>query len=220
MGLKKELKIHTIVLLAKRPAEFKASDFNQYWLDVNKIIPASSINKLSIFSPLVVQALSEKLNLVVTQDQIQVAPTAPEIFKEIATTNCIALVKEMEAVELSGMGLNFNWYLHDDNIGYEEISSKFFLGDRNPASKYFNDGNQMFGSYLSKDIDSDFRLKLDIKPVTLFDVIEGKNFNTIQCAFNFHSDLKVEKQKDKIIELLSNYDKWFKITEEIMSLCN
>lgn len=220
MSLIRELKIQTLVLLAKLPSEFKPSEFNQYWLDVNKIIPADSLKKLSIFSPPLVQAISEKVSLVVTQDQIQIAPTSPEIFKEIITVNSVALIKAMDDIALKGMGLNFNWYLRDDQVAYEALSSKYFLNEKNPASKFFNDGNQMFGYYMSKDIDADIRLKLDIKPIQLHDIKENKSLKTIQFAFNFHSDLKVENQKEKLLDILANYAKWLKITSVIIESFN
>jgi hypothetical protein len=220
MSLIKELKIQTLVLLAKQPADFKPSEFNQYWLDLNKIIPANSLNKLSTFSPLLVQAISEKISIVVTQDQIQIAPTSPDIFKEVITVNAVALIKAMDDISLNGMGLNFNWYLRDEKVGYEELSIKYFLNEKNPATKFFNDGNQMFGDYLSKEINDDIRLKLDIKPTQLHDIKENKSYKAIQFAFNFHSDLKVENQKEKLLEILSNYDKWLKITSDIIESFN
>lgn len=220
MSLIRELKIQTLVLLAKLPANFNPSEFNQYWLDVNKVIPAKSLKKLSIFSPNLVQAISEKVNLVVTKDQILIAPTSPEVFKEIITVNSVALIKAMDDFALNGMGLNFNWYLRDDQIGYEVLSAKYFVNEKNPATKFFNDGNQMFGNYLSKDIDADIRLKLDIKPIQLHDLKENKSIKSIQFSFNFHSDLKGENQKEKLLDILINYDKWLKITSDIITSFN
>lgn len=220
MSLIRELKIQTLVILAKRPAGFKPSEFNQYWLDVNKVIPADSLKKLSTFSPLLVQAISDKVSLVVTRDQIQIAPTSPEIFKEIITVNSVALIKAMDDIALNGMGLNFNWYLRDDQVGYEVLSSKYFLNEKNPATKFFNNGNQMFGNYMSKDIDADIRLKLDIKPIQLYDIKEKKSLKTIQFAFNFHSNMKGENQKEKLLDILANYDKWLKITSDITDSFN
>lgn len=218
MSLIKELKIQTLVLLAKNPASFNPSDFNQYWLDLNKIIPADALNKLSTFSPVVVQANSKKISLVVTPEQIQIAPNSPELFREIITTNSVNLVNAMQEVPLNGMGLNFNWFLMDDQVGYDVIANKYFLNEKNPATNFFRDGNQMFGNYMSKDLDKDIRLKLDIKPMQLHDIKNNKSINTIQFAFNFHSNLILENQKEKVLDILKNYDKWLKITSEIIEL--
>ena len=73
---------------------------------------------------------------------------------------------------------------------------------------------------MSKDIDTGIRLKLDIKPILLRDIKEKKRLKTIQFAFNFHSDMKEENQKEKLLDIVANYDKWLKITSDIIDLFN
>lgn len=220
MSIKKELKILSFVLLSKKPSQFNPSEFNLYWLDVHKIIPANTINSNSSFSPVVVQAFAENLTLIVTPDQIQVGPKSPELFKNIVTENLVSLVQNMSKVELNGLGLNFNWYLFDDNNGINELSRKYFFNSNNPATTFFSKDESLFGNYLSKQIDNDIRLKLDIKPAQLFDAISGKSNLCLQFAFNFHSDLQTENQNEKVLDIISKYDILEKITIDIMNFYN
>lgn len=217
MSLTKELKMMSLVLLSKRPDFFDPADYSQYWLDQKNVIPASSVSKQSSFSPLASQVLSDKLNLIVTQEQIQIAPSDASSFKEVISERSVALVKEMPKCELNGMGLNFHWFLSDDKKSYAELSRKYFYNENNPANKFFDDGNEMFGSYLSKDLSKDMRLKLDIKPAILYDIKTSSASEKIQFGFNFHSDLNTENQREKLIEILSAYDKWYKTSEEIIN---
>lgn len=220
MSLHRELKIQTLVLLAKRPSSFNPSEFNQYWLDVNKVISAKSLHKQSSFAPNFVQAITESVNLVVTKDQIQIAPSSPETFRDIITKNSVALIRNMEDVPFKGMGLNFNWYLWDDEVDYGNLAKKYFYNTDNPASKYFSEEDCMFGNYMSKDLTQGVRMKLDIKPIILNDLKENKELRLIQLAFNFHSDLMFENQKDQICDIISNYDTWFNLSEEIVNTFN
>ncbi len=58
------------LLSLKKPSVFHPANFNQYWLDTNRIIPGSSLDKGSSFTPLFVQAASDNMVLIITPDQI------------------------------------------------------------------------------------------------------------------------------------------------------
>jgi hypothetical protein len=220
MALRKELKSQSFVLLAKRSRLFIPANYSQYWLDVKGIIPASSIDQKSIFTPQFVQALSGIMNLLVTPEQIQVSTITPEEFETIVSPNLVALVQNIDDAEFNGLGLNINWYLLDDDANLEKLSRKYFFNPNNPGNTFFNIEETTCGAYLSKQIDFDIRLKLDIKPVNLFDAKLMTSNKAIQFAFNFHSDLRVENQREKVIDILKKFDNWSNIAKQIIDLYN
>jgi hypothetical protein len=218
MPITKELKIQSFILLSKKPSVFHPANFNQYWLDTNRIIPGSSLDKGSSFTPLFVQAASDNMVLIITPDQIQISPKSPEKFRSIVSESIVALVQNMEIIDLNGLGLNFVWFLFDEEAGYEELSRKFFFNVNDPGIAFFPKEESLYGDYLSKQIEDDLRLKLDIKPAHLFDVVSNNTKQCIQFAFNFHSDLKVENQYEKVVDLLKRFETWYEISLKVMNL--
>lgn len=218
MSLKSEFIIQNVVLLSKVPHVFNPSVFNQYWLHSKGIIEGSQVKEGSIFSPGLAQVITEDMNLVVTPEQIQIASIKTESAKEINTINAVELVKSMDDFSLNAMGLNFNWLIEGIEESNSEISKRFFYCDKNPASSFFNSEDAMFGGYLSKDINTDIRLKLDVKPVNLVDIRQTQQRQALQFGFNFHSDLNVANQKEKVVEIIENYDEWYNISRDIINL--
>ncbi|MGA2408006.1 MAG: hypothetical protein ABSF81_14815 [Bacteroidales bacterium] len=218
MPLTKELKIQSFVLLSKKPSVFNPANFSQYWLDHNKIILGSTLDKSSSFTPLFVQAISDNMVLLVTPEQIQISPKSPEKFKNIVSEGIVSMIQNMEIITLNGVGLNFNWFLSDEEVGYEELSRKYFFNANNPGIAFFPKGESLYGEYLSKQIEDDLRLKLDIKPSYLFDIVTGTSKQCIHFAFNFHSDLKSENQYEKVVNLLKRFETWYEVSLKVLNL--
>ncbi len=218
MSLIKDLKIPSLVLLANKPgiSSFSPAMFNQYWLHSNDIIQYEEIKEHSLFSPEVTQVISDKLNFIATRDQLQFAPVDPSFFKDMVTVKCSKFITAIPEIILTGLGINFSYYVHDENINTIELSKRLFKNESNSIASFFSEDDSKFGMYASKNINSDIRLKLDIKPVDLFDAQTKTLEPRIQFAFNFHSDLKVENSKEKVLEIFAEYSQWYSITKTIM----
>ena len=160
----------------------------------------STLDKSSSFTPLFVQGISDNMILIVTPDQIPIYPKSPERFKSIVSENIVSIIQNMEIIPLNGVGLNFNWFLSDDEVGYEELSRKYFFNANNPCIAFFPKEESLYGEYLSKQIEDDIRLKLDIKPAHLFDAVSGNSKPCIQFAFD-PSDLKIGNQYERVVDL-------------------
>lgn len=218
MKFTKELKFQTIVLLAKRPAEFQPNVFNQFWLHSKNIIDGNNIDmSASYFAPEAANIVTPNLTIAVMADQLQIASKSLDFNLEMSKT-IKPLIHEMPEIELQALGMNFNWFMLNSDISYNELSKTLFNNTKEKASSYFEDPTSKYGVYYSKQINDHIRLKLDIKPAKLFDATDKTHRDSIHFAFNFHSDLLASKQKDQVEEIIDKYEELHGITKTIMDL--
>lgn len=204
-------------MLAQQGALFTPSKFDKYWLNSNGIISGEKIHDISIFSPEVVQVITDDLALIIMKEQIQIASRSRK-FKEVMSQMVVSFVNHMEVIQLQGLGINFNWFIKETEESYGVISKNLFYNQNDPASKYFANSDSMYGSYYSQDISEHVRLKLDIKPASVYDAVEKSTSDCIHFAFNFHANLKGDNQKEIILSIINDFEKFEIISKEIMDL--
>jgi hypothetical protein len=184
--MEKELKIQSVVVLAQ---SFNTTIFNPHWLVKNNLINESDIDPTSIFAQNVTQVVTKQISLLVLPDQLQFTSGAENgNFVEDINNTLVPIISKLQEIPYKAVGLNFNWFIKDENKSIQELSKELFFNEKSKLFQLFDDGNPKFGTYLSKEFKST-RLKLDIKPVTA-NLHENSNpIEYIACNFNFHLDL-------------------------------
>jgi hypothetical protein len=189
--------------------QFNPTVFNQAWLLRLGVLDDDTLESGSLFSDGVVHVRATTFDMLVIPPQLQFIPRVAESSQqELIVAKLSAIVSAIPHTPFSGLGLNFNWHLVPDDASTNRLSRDlFFLPDR-PLYQRFQSENSRFGAYLSKDF-GPFRLKLDIKPITvqLADHVEQR----IQFAFNFHFDL----QDDAAASITQRLEQWGEVATEV-----
>lgn len=212
MALRKELKGQTVVILAN---SFNPSIFNQYWLISNGFIPEGGILPDSVFTPGVTQILTPGFQMLVVPDQLQFNYTGNEQcpFQDSLRKTLKPMMEQLKEVPYRAVGLNYVWFVSDPEKSMPALSREMFCIDGAPLYRAFQTEDARFGSYLSRDFGT-FRLKLDVKPVTIPENENKKEF--LQFAFNFHADFDPQHGYRQLEERLSKWDECLEEASRIM----
>ena len=202
MAITKELKIQSIVILAEN---FNPSLFSRTWLSKHGFVDDNSILPNSIFTPPITNLFTDKFNLLVLPNQMQfIANSSDYSFGDDINQSLIPIIKRLgDGIPYKAVGVNYNWFIDDNSKGIEYTSRELFFNDSIKISKAFDQPNARFGSYMSMDFEGS-RLKLDVKPVSAVDTKKGEAWESIQCTFNFHTDISEHDSED----VLSTISKW------------
>lgn len=211
MPLIKELKIQNIVILANN---FNPSVINHHWLITNKLLSESDILPNSLFASNGIQLSTEKFNLIVLPDQLQLNIINSKDGVEVVNMFLLPLVDKIQGTPFRACGINFNWFISDSDKNIHSLSKEYFYNKNLSFINDFNDDTSKYGVYLSKDFNGS-RLKLDIKPISARKVDEPLTSDYIQLAFNFHKDLHVEKFHQELIDFLAKFNIYFSESENI-----
>jgi hypothetical protein len=127
----------------------------------------------------------------------------------------ITIVDKLPHTPFTALGFNFDYFLTTEDSSVEKYTRSLFLKPNSPLSSQFDEDNAKFGGYFSKDV-SGFRLKLDIKPISIKS--KDKTMDKIQLAFNFHLDLVGNDKAKTILKYLAKWDSMVSITKDIVKL--
>lgn len=215
MSLIKDLQEQTVVILAQG---LKPSAFNQHWFIKNEIIKEESeISPSSIFTPDITRILATKFQVIVTPNQIQIAPSRDFDLKNCINDILIPILNKTEDVLFSAIGLNWGWFVYDSDNSFQEFNKRFLFKETLPLQSYFDQSDARFGTYMSKNF-LDSRLKLDVRPIQIADERSpqnGKEF--LFFRFNFHTNLNQECKLTQLLEILSRWDEY---SNEVSSIIN
>ena len=191
--------------------QFNPSILKQGWLmKVGVLGQDDIVEEGSIFSDKVVQLRSQYFHMLVLPGQLQFVPAVvPEQEQDLLLDKLGAIVRELPHTPYTALGLNFNWQLTPEDGDMGRLTRELFTTPDRPLYQRFGGDNARFGAYLSKDFSS-FRLKLDVKPVT---VEEEKPHHRLMFSFNFHSDVDGPEQ---IVERLGHWNEVRQEAREIL----
>ena len=204
--MNKKLIEQTIVIVADF---FNPSAFSQYWFIKEEILKEEDIQKESLFVPGITHVQTDKFNMLVVPDKIQITiksnneETHNTIYKLLTL-----IVQGQQNIPYKALGINFCWELiPQDSISI--YSKNLFYKENMPLYDKFKEDNACFGVYMSQNY-KNARMKLDIKPIILNDD------KCMICNFNFHHD--ISEANDIINNLQFRKEYLNKSTEIINSL--
>jgi hypothetical protein len=214
MSIKSDLRHQSIVVLAEN---FNPSIFSSYWLIKNNFIKEKEILPESIFTPNLTQVVTKNYVILVTTNKLELNFEHEDPrFEETINEVLIPIIKRLKEVPYKGLGVNFKWFISDNEVSIVKLSRKLFF---NGSSKFYNimdSDDARYGAYFSKNYKTT-RLKLDIKPITAVVQSENKNLDFILYAFNFHSDLEKGKEVDRLINVLSDWKSFRNESDKIIN---
>jgi len=204
-----DLKVRNIVLIGG----FNPTFFDKYFFIKNGFASEEELLKNSVFNALGgMQLVTEAFNIVINPGQIIISAQQPSENGVKINALMKTLIEAGDLKNLRALGINFHWFLWDENRSYNELSKELFYNESNRMmSEVFNTDESMYGAYVSKDVKSS-RLKLDIKPINAPD-LEAINFQ-----FNFHFEIDSNSPSASTIEYLNDYDYYADECEKIISI--
>ena len=208
-----ELKIKNIVLAGI----FNPTIFDKYFFIKNGLIKDEEILSNSVFGVLGnVQLVTNKINFSINANQIVVTDLMPnENINEIEVL-IAAFIKAANLINITGLGINFNWFLDDKAKTIPQLTREYFYSDDITLfSKYFNTEDASFGVYASRNFGNS-RLKLDVKPSLVQELNNPILQSVIHLSFNFHFDIKNKDNNSEVLEYLKDYGMYKKESENIM----
>lgn len=216
MAMEKELKMQSIVVLAK---SFNTTIFNSHWLVKNNFIKEDDILPVSIFAPNIAQIVTKKVNLLIIPEQMQFnAGLDSTSFGEEIKTTLLPIIEKLQEIPYNALGINLNWFIKDNEKSMETLTKDFFFIKQSSLFKYFESEDSRFGTYLSKNFNNT-RLKLDIKPITMIDNTTRKTSEHVLCNFNFHLDLlNPDTATTDLIQAIKQWDVFKNESENIINL--
>ena len=185
--MEKELAHANVVVVAQ---QMNPSVFNPSWLLENEIVAKEEMAREAIFTPQLVSVQAAHFSLLVAPDRLQVALLNPKDEQNAQAVELVGtIVKLLPHTPYTAIGLNMTWLIDPAPAGCGEFVRKLFWVPDNPIYGKFDQDDARCGGYVSKDV-SGFRLKLDMKPITVDDPQDpqGKS-ERLQLAFNFHKDI-------------------------------
>ena len=208
-----ELVNENVVILAN---QFNLSIMNQRWLIENCIIAEDDLQDGYTFTPVFTQVKTKLFLLTIVPERLQIdLNPATENKIELIKSKIGTIVDKLPHTPFTALGFNFAYFLTTEDSSIEKYTKSLFFKPDSPLSSHFDEDNAKFGGYFSKDV-SGFRLKLDIKPVSIKS--KDKIIDKIKLDFNFHLNL-VENNKSKtILKYLAKWDSMMNITSDIINL--
>ena len=208
-----ELVNENVVILAN---QFNLSIMNQHWLIENCIITQDDLQDGYTFTPVFALAKTKFFQLTVVPERLQI-DLNPKTEKkiELIKSKIGTIVDKLPHTPFTALGFNFDYFLTTEDSSVEKYTRLLFFKPDSPLSSQFDEENAKFGGYFSKDV-SGFRLKLDIKPISIKS--KDKTMDKIQLAFNFHLDLVGNDKAKTILKYLAKWDSMASITKDIVKL--
>lgn len=208
-----ELVSENVVVLAN---QFNLSIMNQHWLIENCIITQDDLQDGYTFTPVFALAKTKFFQLTLVPERLQI-DLNPKTEKkiELIKSKIGTIVDKLPHTPFTALGFNFDYFLTTEDSSVEKYTRSLFFKPDSPLSSQFDEDNAKFGGYFSKDV-SGFRLKLDIKPISIKS--KDKIMDKIQLAFNFHLDLVGNDKSKTILKYLAKWDSMANITKDIVKL--
>jgi hypothetical protein len=186
----RELIGSSVVVVAQN---FNPSVTSQLWLVRNGVVPEGEFLPGCIFTDVLVQVRTRRFSLLFTPEQFQFVSTPSEADTHALMRETIGRVIEtLSHTPYRALGLNFTWHLLPEGSDVGGLSRRLFFVPERPLFRDFDVPDASFGSYLSRDL-LGFRLKLDVKPVTVTPPGSGPE-QRLQLLYNFHADLPEGEQ--------------------------
>lgn len=212
-----DIKIRNIVLVGL----FQINYFDKYFFFKNGFVSEDEILPNSTFGNLgIVNLHTPKFQILIQLNQVIITSNDPNN-DDIKLDEIISkLILDGNIVNVTGLGINFHWFLVDDSQNLQSLSKKlFYSSDVKLLSDFFDSDDSMYGIYASKNV-KDARLKLDVKPNILQDNVNNKKIDSIGFAFNFHFDILENNGNEVVLEKLNNYSFYKAESYRMVSIYN
>lgn len=208
-----DLKIKNIVLVG----QFDPPLYDKFFFIKNSLLTESQIQPASFFQD-TVHIVTEKMRVVILPQQIVFHSSPTE--EDNAALFAFNFISKANLLGITGMGINFHYFLIDKMQSLSQLSRKKFFNENSELhKKFFDSEDAMAGTYLSKGI-RNARLKLDIKPVTIETEINSKKTKeeAYSFVFNFHFTSSDITKNEEILVNLKDYSFYESASKEIVSL--
>ena len=186
---------------------FNPSVFRETWLVERDILAAADILPGFLFSEQAVHVPTARYTLTVIPQQLQFAPAARDVAREIVPAVVGQIVRGLPHTPLTAVGLNFIWRIDPEGDALPALTRRLFLPAQFPLAADFTAEDARFGVYCSKNV-HECRLRLDIKPA-----VDGK----IQLGFNFNRDVASGGPSDAICAVLDRWTEFDAFAEELVT---
>ncbi|MGQ3088862.1 hypothetical protein, partial [Flavobacterium sp.] len=213
----KELKIENITLIGI----FKPNLFDRYFFDKNDIINESDILEKSSFQGDIVQVITKKFALMMTEVHFSITADN-DYLGDSGISDIILKIFDVFPLNVSGSGINFHWFLKTEDGNINSLSKDLFYNPNNKiVDEYFSDdiNDNSYGFYASKNF-LECRLKLDAHPIVYTE--NGKEpEKAILFDFNYRNNYnEISQQGSNILKVLENYKLYKEEAEKmIMHIC-
>ena len=204
--MRRELVGSSVVVVAQN---FNPSVTSQLWLVRNGVVSEGDFLPGCIFTDLLVQVRTRRFSLLFTPEQFQLVPAPGEEDSPALLEETIGrIVETLPHTPYRALGLNFTWHVIPEDGDVAELSRRLFFTAGRPLFRDFDVPDASFGTYLSRDL-LGFRLKLDVKPVTV--PASTAAANRLQLLYNFHADLP--EGEEAVARLRHHLRRWGEAAE-------
>lgn len=214
MAISRKIMAQNIVLVTD---SINVTSFSQYWFIKNGIFGEEDF-KGSVFTPGLVLIATADCQLTVLPNQVQLEMKSDN---EEAVLLCIEnrmakLIKCLTNVRVKAIGLNYIWKLTDNERTMPQISKSLFGYSESSLMSFFKNEDTRYGAYFSQDVDTQTRLKLDIKPTLVKE--NGQDVDLMMYNFNFHCDVPEEQMEDTLINQVNKWKRFNRLAKDIVCL--
>lgn len=186
---------------------FNPSVFNQYWFIKEGLLKEEDIQKESLFVPGITHIQTNKFNMLVIPEKIQITLKCNEEEACEIVCNMLTKIAQYQAnIPYKALGLNYCWKL-EPKESISIFSRNIFCKKDIELYKAFNEEDARFGTYISQNYKKS-RMNLDIKPVFWADK------ECMICNFNFHHEVS---NTNDIIEYQQFWKEYLDKTKEIVN---
>lgn len=206
LPMRRELVGSSVVVVAQN---FNPSVTSQLWLVRNGVVPEGDFLPGCIFTDLLVQVRTRRFGLLFTPEQFQFVPALGEENSPALVQETIGhIVETLPHTPYRALGLNFTWHVIPEDGDVAALSRRLFFTAGRPLFRDFDAPDASFGAYLSRDL-LGFRLKLDVKPVTVPTATAAAH--RLQFLYNFHADLS--EGEEAVARLRHHLRRWGEAAE-------
>lgn len=201
-----------VVLVA---AQFNPSIASPLWLARHGIIDEADATG-GIFTPALVNVPSERYDLVIMLDRLQLTIKGGDDNDKLAIIQqkVGGIARGLPETPYIGCGQNFQWLGRDLGDEFARRSAALFLRDDNPLTDRFGHGDSAFGLLCVTETHGT-RLTLAIGPAPAG--ATGQIQNKFQFAFNFAVDLAPGGPIDRIEHFLAAWPEHKRLAADIVA---
>jgi hypothetical protein len=189
-------------------SEVRVATFTQLWLVDKAVLPREMLAD-SIFTPMVVNAATQDVQLTVVPNRIQIASRRPEGIPEVARTASRFLEAADSAIGVSAVGINYRFVLTGESADAFAARTERLVGDL-PSLESFKKGQKPRFGISAIRVDGKIRTQLEVSPVHAFPA----GVEAVLVSVN--SQLDTSSRQEAIADLL-NRSEDLKSTAELIA---
>lgn len=214
MAINRKVLAQNIVLVAD---SINVTSFTQYWFIKNSIFGEEEF-KSSVFTPglALIAASDSQLTILPNQIQLELKNDNTDAALQCIENRMVKLIKCLSNVRVTAIGLNYIWKVTDTERSMPQISKSLFGSSESTLNTYFKNEDARYGAYYSQDVDTQTRLKLDIKPTLVKE--NGQDVDIMMYNFNFHCDVPEQKMEETLLSQLNKWKQFNNLANDLVCL--